>query len=124
MPFYHSLGTIPRKRHMVFRQPDGKLYSEELTGNKGFTGPASLLYHIHPPTAVLARKQLGSARLTAEPRRVFGHRHFETGVITNSGGVAVDRIPILFNGDVAMSIAQPKQPDDFFYRNAQADEVV
>lgn len=23
MPFYHSLGQIPRKRHAVFRRPDG-----------------------------------------------------------------------------------------------------
>jgi homogentisate 1,2-dioxygenase len=124
MPFYHALGTIPRKRHMIFRQPNGRLYSEELAGNKGFSGPATLLYHIHPPTAVVARKHLRDVRWVAEPKRVFGHRHFTTAQVTRSASAALDRVPVLFNPDVALSIVQPAKPDDFFYRNAQADEVV
>ena len=28
MPIYHHLGSIPRKRHIVFRRPDGGLYAE------------------------------------------------------------------------------------------------
>ena len=52
MPFYHSLGRIPRKRHIVFRSPSGALYHEQLMGNEGFTGPSSLLYHIRPPTTI------------------------------------------------------------------------
>ena len=46
MPIYHRLGRIPRKRHSVFRKPDGGLHPEQLVGNKGVTGPASLLYHL------------------------------------------------------------------------------
>ena len=53
MPVYHTLGSIPRKRHIAFRKPDGGLYAEQLVGNEGFTGPSSLLYHIYPPTTVL-----------------------------------------------------------------------
>ena len=52
MPIYHKLGEIPRKRHSVFRKSDGSLYVEELMGNKGFTGPSSLLYHIDQPTRI------------------------------------------------------------------------
>jgi len=47
MPIYHTLGEIPHKRHSVFRKSDGSLYVEELMGNKGFTGPSSLLYHLY-----------------------------------------------------------------------------
>ena len=36
----------------------------------------------------------------------------------------LDRVPIVFNHDVALSIASPKQEDRFFYRNAQGDEIV
>ena len=54
MPFYHSLGRIPRKRHIAFRKPDGGLYSEQLVGHEGFTGTSALLYHVHPPTTVLS----------------------------------------------------------------------
>ena len=32
MPFYHTLGRIPRKRHIAFRKPDGGLYHEQLVG--------------------------------------------------------------------------------------------
>ena len=38
MPIYHQLGSIPRKRHTVFRQSNGRLYAEELMGNLGFEG--------------------------------------------------------------------------------------
>ena len=58
MPFYTALGAIPRKRHIVFRRPDGGLYSEELMGHEGFVGTASLLYHIHPPTTVKSARRL------------------------------------------------------------------
>ena len=54
MPIYHSLGRIPKKRHIVFRRPDGGLYAEELMGHEGFIGTSSLLYHVHPPTTVRA----------------------------------------------------------------------
>jgi homogentisate 1,2-dioxygenase len=124
MPFYHHLGELPRKRHMQFRQPGGQLYAEELAGNKGFTGPASLLYHLRPPTAVVGRKHLRDLVWTTEPKRIFGHRHFRSIRLKPANSPVLDRVPLLFNHDVAMSIAAPRQADEFFYRNGQADEVV
>jgi len=50
MPVYHSLGRIPRKRHIAFRKPDGGLYAEQLMGNEG--SPARRLSsttYIRPP---------------------------------------------------------------------------
>lgn len=52
MPFYHQLGHLPEKRHVVFRQPSGALYQEELVGTQGFSGLSSLVYHVFPPTKV------------------------------------------------------------------------
>src|ERR671911_1876345 len=52
MPIYHTLGQVPRKRHIAFRRPNGGIYAEELMGHEGFTGTSSLLYHTHPPTTV------------------------------------------------------------------------
>ena len=49
MPIYHALGSLPHKRHTVFRR-DGALLAEELIGNKGFSGPSSLRLHVHLPT--------------------------------------------------------------------------
>ena len=124
MPFYHQLGELPRKRHTVFRQSGGQLYAEELAGNKGFVGPASLLYHLRPPTAVLGRKHLRDLDRTAESKRVFGHRHFRSIRVKSGPSPVLDRVPILFNNDATMSIVAPRRPDEFFYRNGQADEIV
>ena len=33
-------------------------------------------------------------------------------------------MPLLFNADVAISMARPRKEDAFFYRNGQGDEVV
>ena len=33
---YHKLGKVAKKRHTVFRDENGKIYHEELKGNKGF----------------------------------------------------------------------------------------
>ena len=58
MPYYHTLGQIPKKRHIAFRKPDGGLYAEQLVGHEGFTGTSALLYHVHPPTTVKSVKRL------------------------------------------------------------------
>ena len=40
------------------------------------------------------------------------------------GSPTLDRIPLLFNTDIAMLYVEPDESDEHFYRNAQADEVV
>ena len=124
MPIYHTLGRLPRKRHLAFRKPDGGLYAEQLMGNEGFTGPASLLYHLHPPTTVLAVQRLRELVWEADPDRTLRHRHFLTARVPEGGSATLDRTLLLFNRDIAMLFARPDQVDAHFYRNAQADEVV
>jgi homogentisate 1,2-dioxygenase len=124
MPLYHQLGTIPRKRHSVFRQASGRLYAEELMGNKGFDGLSSLLYHVHQPTAV---SRVGLFKVLAwecEPEQPLHHRHFLTGKLPVTASATLDRIPLLFNAEVALSFVQPQGDDESFYRNGQGDEIV
>src|SRR5947209_1406517 len=78
MPIYHTLGRIPRKRHIAFRKPDGGIYAEELVGHEGFTGTASLLYHIHPPTTVKSARRVRETKFEADPDQTLRHRHFLT----------------------------------------------
>src|SRR5690348_6023459 len=124
MPVYHRLGKLPPKRHSIFRQADGSLHPEELVGNHGFTGPSSLLYHLHAPTRVTAIRALRELPLQADPEPTFRHRHFKTGQITAAASPTLDRQPLLFNADVCMSFVRATRPDGFYYRNAQADELV
>jgi homogentisate 1,2-dioxygenase len=124
MPIYHTLGKIPRKRHIIFRRPDGALYAEQLVGNEGFTGPSSLLYHVYPPTTVKSARRIRDVKYEVDPDRTLKHRHFRTARLARGGSPTLDRTPILFNDDVAMLYSQPDKQDEHFYRNAQGDEVV
>ncbi|ODT03183.1 MAG: homogentisate 1,2-dioxygenase [Gemmatimonadetes bacterium SCN 70-22] len=124
MPFYHALGSIPRKRHIVFRRPDGGLYAEELMGHEGFVGTSSLLYHTHPPTTVKSARKVCDAKLEADEDTSLRHRHFLTARARKGGSATLDRIPLLFNSDIAMAYVEPDRIDAHFYRNSQADEVI
>jgi homogentisate 1,2-dioxygenase len=124
MPFYRQLGRLPPKRHVAFRKPDGSLHPEELVGNKGFSGLSSLLYHLRLPTAVKTLRHLGDIPWEAETDRTLRHRHFRSGPLETGPSPVLDRVPLLFNTDVALLMARPSRDDDFFYRNGQGDEVV
>ncbi len=124
MPYYHSLGEIPRKRHTVYRQPSGELYREHLMGNLGFSGPSSLLYHRHAPTRVLATRKIGEVKLQPDPDPALRMRHFHLRELPVVESPTLERTPILFNADVRLSMVHPERSDDFFYRNGQGDELV
>ncbi|MBA3403317.1 MAG: homogentisate 1,2-dioxygenase, partial [Gemmatimonadaceae bacterium] len=124
MPHYHTLGSIPRKRHIAFRKPDGGLYAEELMGHEGFTGTSSLLYHVYPPTTVKSVRRVTEMKYEADPDQTLHHRHFLTSRLKPGGSATLDRMPLLFNQDVAMLYVEPDRQDEHFYRNAQADELV
>lgn len=124
MPFYHTLGTIPRKRHIAFRKPDGSLHHEHLVGNEGFTGPSSLLYHLHPPTTIKSVRRIKEIKYEGEPHRLLKHRHFRTAGFLAGGSPTLDRKLVMYNDDIAVHFAVPTVDDAHFYRNAQGDEVV
>ena len=124
MPIYHRLGDIPKKRHTVFRRPDGGLYAEELMGHEGFVGTSSLLYHTYPPTTVKSAKKIREIRWEADDDTSLRHRHFLTARAKKGGSPTLDRVPLLFNQDVAMLFARPDKNDEHWYRNSMGDEVV
>jgi len=124
MPIYHALGRLPSKRHVVFENGKGGLFYEELIGNKGFVGPSSLLYHVQHPTQVRSVRLLKTLVWEQDDEQAFRHRHFRTAKLAVSASMTGDRIPLLFNADVALDFVQPTVEDDYFYRNAQGDEVV
>ena len=60
----------------------------------------------------------------ADPDQTLRHRHFRTSQVKSGGSPTLDRIPLLFNQDIAMLYVEPDENDAHFYRNAQADELV
>jgi homogentisate 1,2-dioxygenase len=124
MPSYHRLGEVPRKRHTIFRQPDGSLYHEHVMGSRGFSGPASLLYHRRAPTSIVSSRLLQRLEWPPEADGMLRMRHFETHRLPQEKSTTTNRTPLLFNSDVALCFAQPTASDEFFYRNAQGDELI
>ena len=125
MPFYHQLGKIPHKRHTVFRQENGELYHEQLFGTVGFDGMSTLMYHIQPPTVV--KEILGQTDITPEVaiEKNMLMRSFRGYDLKPSEDYVESRVPVLVNSDVYIELAAPtKSMKDYFYKNADADEVI
>jgi len=123
MPFYHTLGEIPHKRHTQFRKPDGELYREEVMGLEGFSGIQSILYHHFLPPRVREVDALGPAQPTYSEFGALRHRAFRTANVPAGGDAVAARQVLLGNRDVTLGISRPTECMDYFYRNAQAYEV-
>ena len=125
MPFYQKLGKIPHKRHTVFRQENGELYHEQLFGTAGFDGMSTLLYHIQPPTAIKEVK--GEKNIAPEIafEKNLMPRSFKGYQVTPNKDYLESRNPILVNSDVYIELSAPQASmKDYFYKNADADEVI
>lgn len=134
--FYHTLGHIPPKRHTQFEKPTnalgepGGLYYEQLFGTIGFDGMSSLLYHVHRPTQV--KELLGSVDVAPKvavdknmlARKLLGFQAEPTETPGRADYLA-SRVPLLVNNDLIVGVAAPRQSmTDYFYKNADADELL
>src|SRR6188508_1380981 len=99
MPHYHTLGTIPHKRHTQFRKPDGTLYSEQLFSTEGFSSDSSLLYHHHPPTEIIKTEKPYDVRPGIAEERMLQHRSFQGFNIKPQKDFLKSRKAILVNND-------------------------
>jgi len=125
MPLYHRLGKIPPKRHTTFKKPDGNLYYEQLFGTIGFDGMSSLMYHHHRPTMVshigesvdISPKIAVAKNMKA--RKLVGYD------VAPKDDFLESRVTMLANNDVHIGVAAPKKSlTEYFYKNADADEML
>jgi homogentisate 1,2-dioxygenase len=125
MPFYHSLGNIPSKRHTIFRKPNGELYAEELVSTEGFSNIYSLVYHCHPPTIVKQVAEPYSVEPTIAREKHLKHTSLLGFNIKAEKDFLKSRKPVLVNSDLHISLAAPQESmKDYFYKNSQADELI
>jgi homogentisate 1,2-dioxygenase len=125
MPFYHKVGQIPHKRHTIFRKEDGTLHHEQLFGTEGFHGMSSLMYHLNPPTIV--KEVLGKTDITPQiaEEKNMTMRSFLGQNVRPKEDYLESRVPVLVNNDCYIELASPKKSlKDYFYKNADADEVI
>lgn len=125
MPIYKQVGLIPEKRHVVFRQPNGKLYHEELFGTEGFSGMSSLVYHLYPPTRV---KEKG-APYSVRPQVAIEDNLQSRSYMGFNAAPELDyldsRKTLFVNDDMTIGVAAPIEgTKGYFYKNADADEMI
>lgn len=125
MPIYHQLGSIPHKRHTVFPKANGGIHYEQLFGTEGFSGTASLLYHLHRPTMIKSIGQsqdvqpIAAVEKNISPYMIKGFQASPTADFLESRKV------VMFNNDLHISVAAPTSSmSSYFYKNADADEVI
>ncbi len=125
MPFYYHLGKIPPKRHTQFRKESGDLYYEQLFGTEGFHGFSSLLYHVHRPTMVKSVKEGKDLTPVAAVNKNITSRMLKGFNVAPKDDFLDSREIVLFNNDLNIALAAPrKSMQTYFYKNADADEVI
>ncbi len=124
MPFYHSLGVIPEKRHVVSRQPNGNLYQEELVGTQGFAGLSSLVYHLYPPTRVRQKGLPYSVKPELASENSMNAMSFNGFDIKPEADYMASRKTLFVNAAMHIGVAAPSESTKSFYKNADADEML
>ena len=122
---YYSLGQVPPKRHTQFRKPDGSLYHEELFSTEGFSDLYTLLYHANAPTQILQVDEPFSVAPEVVEDKQLKHRSLKGFKVESTDDYLKSRIPVLVNDDCKIILSAPrKSMDSYFFKNADADEVI
>lgn len=125
MPFYFEAGTIPHKRHTVFKSPSGKLYQEELVGTQGFAGMSSLVYHLYPPTLVKETLKPFSVQPEIAIEKNLKSLSFRGFDLPPADDYLDSRQVLFVNNEMHIGLAAPrKSMTDYFFKNADADELI
>ncbi len=128
MAHYQRMGTVPPKRHTQFRDAEGRLYSEELMGQEGFSSDSSLLYHVGVPSAMVDARPWQLPDQATVPNQPLAPRHLRLhdlfeGEEWKSLDAVTGRRLVLGNADVRISYAAAGETSPL-YRNATGDECV
>lgn len=125
MPRYHSLGSIPSKRHTIFKDKNGNFLYEELFGTVGFDGMSTLVYHTQRPTQVkkILKSYDVAPKIAIEKNmKSLSLRGFE---VTPEEDYLKSRVPVLVNNDCQISLASTSASlRNYFYKNTDSDEVI
>ena len=118
------MGVIPDKRHVVFRQPNGNLYQEELVGTQGFSGMSSLAYHLYPPTKVKQKDKPYSVIPKVAIENGLDAMSFIGFNVQPEDDFIKSRKTLFVNSAMHIGLAAPKKSTPYFYKNADADEMI
>ena len=122
MPYFMSIGQVPRKRFSQFPDEQGKLFSAEVMGEEGFSSNMSLLYHRHPPSAVVKVEVPEFSAPVLKPNHPLLPRLFDTKDMATGGDPVAQRHLLCGNADVLVSFVAADSASGL-YRNATGAEL-
>ena len=122
MPYFMSIGQVPRKRFSQFPDEQGKLFSAEVMGEEGFSSNMSLLYHRHPPSAVVKVEVPEFSAPVLKPNHPLLPRLFDTKDMAAGGDPVAQRHLLCGNADVLVSFVAADSASGL-YRNATGAEL-
>jgi homogentisate 1,2-dioxygenase len=107
--YLNRKGKVPNQAHVGI--PEG--LCEEEHGRAGFTGPASHLYRVHPPT--------GWSKIDGplKPRAFACDRLLPA----NAEAATTQPVPVMHSRDVNLYVSRLRETMTHFVRNADGDEV-
>ncbi|MBP7982841.1 MAG: homogentisate 1,2-dioxygenase, partial [Kaistella sp.] len=121
---YHQSGKIPQKRHTVFKSENDHFYYEQLFGTEGFHGISSLLYHIHRPTQIKSISEPKDVTPKIAVGKNVTPRMFKGMNVTAEDDFLDSRKILMLNNDLKMGLAKPRKSTEYFYKNAECDELL
>lgn len=125
MPYFRTLGHVPRKRHVVTEFEGAPIY-EEFLGEEGFAGAGSMLYHRFIPSALTAARDWDIEGVVPVSNRPNLPRHLRLPDLFPDGGAGKDAVRhrryVLANEDlrIAYVVAGEVSP---LQTNGIGDEV-
>ncbi len=129
MPYYRSVGNVPRKRHVHHLGENGHRYAEELIGQEGFSSDSTLVYHQHSPSALSAIEPLTATEVGDVDAWGIGTdggplspTHLRTPELDRRDDLVAGRTALLVNDDVELSWVDGAGTSPL-YRNAIGDEL-
>lgn len=124
MPARRASGDLPAVAHTAFRGEDGALRYEHCLTRDGFSGPYSILYHLHPPHL---QESIGAPPHRLERRasgdRALLKRHYETGRFSARGEREVASSALGWNDDVSVAVVTPTEDDSAYVLDGDADRL-
>lgn len=121
---YIQSGKIPHKRHTVFKSEDDKFYYEQLFGTEGFHGISSLLYHTHRPTQIKSISEPKDVTPKIAVDKNVTPRMFKGMNVEPEDDFLDSRKVLMLNNDLKMGLAKPRKSTEYFYKNAECDELL
>ena len=92
---------------------------------EGFSNDYSILYHCHPPTEIINTDDPVNVQPKVAEEKMLKHRSFEGFNIKPEKDYLKSRKAVLVNNDCHIVLAAPQQSmDGYFYKNADADEMI